>query len=262
MKLQLFSDIHLELSAKGCSLLKRLVPHTFQDSVLILAGDIGNPCSKLYKLFVTEMAAKYLQVFIVLGNHEYYQPLKRVYDRKLNKLTGKFRLSMDTVETELQTFAATLPNVHVLQMGTFVYQRVRFLGCTLWSPGSAQLAGMMNDYSQIGGFSASISSELHTTHSAWLRVQLAMTSTEYDHTVIITHHLPSYALIDDRYKEESTNVFYASHLDDLVMQADVWVCGHAHVARQVTIGKCRCYLNPIGYATEITGWNKDLTITI
>lgn len=262
MNLHLLSDIHLELSTNGMALTCKLVPDKHVDGVLILAGDIGNPCTKLYKRFVAEMAAKYLQVLIVLGNHEYYQPLKRVYDHQLNILTRKFRVGMDSVEKELRTFVETLPNVKMLQLDEFIFNRVRFLGCTLWSPGDPKLSEMMNDYRQINAFSPDKSAELHKIHTAWLTERLDINSPDYDKTVVITHHLPTYELIAPKYREEASNVFYADHLDELVAKADIWTCGHSHTQQTVIVGNCRCYLNPVGYSMEHTGWSPDLSILV
>ena len=73
---------------------------------------------------------------------------------------------------------------------------------------------------------------------------------EYNKTVVITHHLPTYSLICDKYFDHPMNSFFATNLHNLIKQADIWCCGHSHHVEYSKIGKCRCYLNPIGYFNE------------
>lgn len=268
MLLYLISDIHLELhklphmsnSLILNSIQQKEINPTSSDRILILAGDIGNPDSKLYKKFVTEMAKIYDQVIIIAGNHEYYQKSKKRFDRESKKLTAPYRLTMDMVDREIRNFTSTLPNVHFLQMDTFIYKRVRFLGCTLWTKSEPNLSHLMNDYNQIPNMTPAKCKLLHQTQTTWLIHQLNSTSEDYDTTVVITHHLPTYQLLASTRQDDPTNIFYANHLDALVAEADIWFCGHSHVANSATIGKCRCYLNPYGYVGETTGFSKNFVI--
>jgi hypothetical protein len=63
--LQYLSDVHLEFRQK----LPRVVP---KGDILILAGDIGYPFSGLYEEFLRKMTHSFKKVFLVVGNHEYY----------------------------------------------------------------------------------------------------------------------------------------------------------------------------------------------
>lgn len=73
MKIQYASDLHLEFSANSSYL--KLNPLEITGDILILAGDIdylredGNYAHPFW-----DWAAKsYMQVIVVLGNHELYQ---------------------------------------------------------------------------------------------------------------------------------------------------------------------------------------------
>ncbi len=262
MLLYLISDIHLELHMSNSlitnSIWQKETSQTSTDRILILAGDIGNPDSKLYKKFVTDMAKLYDQVIIIAGNHEYYQKNKRRFDRESKKLSGPYCLTMDMVEKEIREFVTSLPNVHFLQMDTFIYKRVRFLGCTLWTKSDARLSHLMNDYNEIPNMTPAKCNFIHQTHTSWLINRLNTTSEEYDTTVVITHHLPTYQLVASNRQDDPTNIFYANNLD--AFEADIWFCGHSHVANSVTIGKCRCYLNPYGYIGESTGFVRNFVV--
>lgn len=267
MKLRLLSDIHLELANNGLKYMKRFIPITpTPNDVLLLAGDIGNPAGNLYKLFITEMSKHYAKVFIVTGNHEYYQSYQRARSDDFSGLgvtyIKGYRHSMEQIDNMIATFTATLPNVHFLQRTSIIHNRVRFMGCTLWTPSDYKLSDQMNDYNCIKDMTTEKCREIHLGDVSWLTEQLAEISSDYDATVVMTHHLPSYQLLADKYIGDPLNVFYANTLEKLVEQADIWVCGHSHTAKHITIGKCECYLNPTGYIGEHSGYQPNIDITL
>jgi len=269
MHIRLISDIHFELSRNGLKLINKFIPkftdieQSSEEKVLILAGDIGDPTSKLYKTFITKMSRQYDQVFIVTGNHEYYQSYTKKYDSNVEKLSSFTRYSIENIDTIIKLVATSLPNVHFLQRDSFIYNGIRFLGCTLWTKSDPKIAVYMNDYSNIVDMTPNRCEELHDTDIKWLEEELNKEeSSEYKHTVVITHHLPTYKLIADKYVNHPMNSLFASDLDYLVEKANIWCCGHSHMAKHVTVGKCRCYLNPVGYSLENTGFNSDMSIMI
>jgi predicted phosphodiesterase len=267
MRLRILSDIHLELvnagNNKGCKYMQKFIPdRPCPDTVLMLAGDIGNPTTKLYQKFIGEIAPYYAKVFIVTGNHEYYQKPGRIFDSEQNRVINVSRCSMDDVDAELTRFTSVLPNVHFLQRTSVIYNRVRFLGCTLWSMSDGALTSTMNDYHSIRDFTSDRCTSLHLRDAAWLQGQLALASTDYDYTVVMTHHIPSYQLLHPDYAGDPTNVFYASHCDYLVNQADIWICGHSHIPIRKKIGRCWCYRNPVGYQIESTGYDLNFSVKV
>lgn len=260
MRLRILSDIHLELSNVNIS--RFIPPAPLLDTTLILAGDIGNPSSKVYKHFITEMSKCHDNVIIVTGNHEYYQPKRKVFNHREGFLVSRDKYTMSDVDANLWDFTLQLPNVDFLQCRSVIYDRVRFLGCTLWSTPDKKLSGRMNDYHLIPDMTVEKCQALHNSHVDWLQEQLAINSTDYDTTIVVTHHLPSFSLVAPTYSNNPLNVFYASHQDDLIRKADIWVCGHSHTAINKRLGRCRCYINPIGYVYEQTGCDINLSIPI
>ena len=264
MFIRLLSDIHLELSTHVNRLVKRLIPNVSIDSttrhtsttgptILVLAGDIGNPFTDNYKMFLSKIARHYDHVFVVTGNHEYYQ-----VDSDNSHLT------MDEVNKFVALTAHSIPNVHFLNHDSFIINKVRFLGCTLWTKSDPKLAKYMNDYNRIPWMTPALCQQLHDNDVAWLCSELDKDeiTEEYNKTVVITHHLPSYKIIADKYRGDPMNSFFATNLDDLVKKADIWCCGHSHTAKLIKIGKCECYLNPVGYSQEFTGFNAFIEIPI
>jgi predicted phosphohydrolase len=258
MRLRLLSDIHLESGKNSFKYKNRFILNDTSD-ILLLAGDIGNPTFKHYKSFLSEISKYYAKVFVITGNHEYYQGLK------FNKgfPFPKYRYPMEDVDELVERITTSLPNVHFLQRKSMIYNRIRFLGCTLWSiVDSDKLYYDRSDYKMIPNMTAENSTNLCKRDSTWLQEQLQLNNSDYDHTVVMTHYLPSYKLISNKYTCNSLNSFYASNLDHVVEKADIWVCGHSHTANHVIIGQCRCYLNPVGYNVQISGYNSNLEIKI
>lgn len=223
MRVRLLSDIHLELATNGPKLMSKFVPLVPGDDILILAGDIGNPTKKLYQSFITEMSKHYAKVFVVAGNHEYYQGYKRTFDQRIQEVSGKFRLSMDDIDQTITDLTNSLPNVHFMQRNVVIYNRIRFLGCTLWIQADPILASGINDYNYIPNLTPEKCTELHVRDIKWLESQLNLPNDgTYDSTVVMTHHLPSYKLIADKYLGHPLNGFYADNLDYLVKQVGMW----------------------------------------
>lgn len=263
MFVRILSDVHLELCNNGLKLMRNLLPaKPLLDHSLILTGDIGNPTTKLYKQFITEMSKCYVKVFIVSGNHEYYQPAHKVYNHEQKRMGYQQGINMENIDKIIREFTTTLPNVHFLQRDSVIFDRIRFLGCTLWTIPDPTATSSMNDYKMIPGMTVSKCNELYNENVQWLSQELSLKTEEFDSTIVITHHLPSYSLISSVYKGDPLNAFYASNLDHLVNQANIWVCGHSHTPKQLKIGECQCYINPVGYTSEQTGYNKDISIAI
>lgn len=251
MKIRLLSDIHLEVAKNTTKLISELIPKTkpddISDNVLVLAGDIGNPKSDIYKDFLRQISPYYGKIFVVTGNHEYYN------NDRVDPISD--------MDSYLQYLASKFDNVEFLQRKSYTYNNVRFLGCTLWTYSDEKLAHYMNDYKHIQGFTPNKCNMLHHSNVQWLEEQLNR-KCKYKKTVVITHHMPTRQLISEKHKGSPFNVFYASDLDELVKQADMWLCGHSHDTLHVNIGKCKCYINSVGYEGEIDNYQTMDDITI
>lgn len=242
MRIKILSDIHLEVAKNPGKLMDRLLPSCPDlDTVLVLAGDIGHFGSELYMNYITKVSENYQAVFVVLGNHEYYQS-------SIEKISDKIS-------------SIRFPdNVHVLNRNTVEYRGIRFIGCTLWASGDASKCHNINDFYDINGMTPDMYSFLNKTDIDWLANELSKKSNNTEKTIVITHHLPSESLVSTLYKNHPLNVFYANDLDSLVNQADIWICGHTHIPKTIDIGKCHCIVNPIGYQGENTKCNFDFKI--
>jgi predicted phosphodiesterase len=237
MKLQLLSDLHMEMS--GFALKES------QSDAVILAGDI-NVGTQGLKWAIEEAQAHQKPIFYVAGNHEFY---KQEYWSLID---------------EMRALAETQPLVHFMERDEVIIKGVRFLGTTLWtdyrSTGKADQAYNMkilqqalNDHFLIKFgeelFKPEHALALHGKAVAWLEQKLAE---PFDgRTVVITHHGPSLKCEHPQFGNNTIGSGFISDLDHLVKKADIWCYGHTHCCVDTTVGKCRLLSNQKGYPGEV-----------
>jgi len=239
MRLLILSDLHHELWRQDAP---PIDPSISRPDVVILAGDI-NTGAKAVEWAAQEFAG--LPVLYVHGNHEAYG--------------GK----LEEIQAEIEAACAVAGNVHFLNCGEYLLGNVRFLGATMWTdfrlfgdddrPNAMREAeAVMVDYKRIRlaqkGYRklrASDTAMFHSMHKSWLKDKLAEPFSGF--TIVITHTAPSLLSIADRFATDPVSAAFASHLDDLACQADLWIHGHMHDSFDYRIGKCRVVCNPCGY---------------
>jgi predicted phosphohydrolase len=229
MKIQILSDIHLEFCKKI-----PLIPIT--GDILCLAGDIGNPFNKLYEEFLKYVNSKFNKVFIITGNHEYYN--NTIYDAN-NKICS---------------IVENLNNVVFLNNTTYEYNNYLFVGCTLWTSikntDYYEIISSYNDFTKIENMTFKLYNELHIKDKNFIIETI--NNNLHQNIIILTHHLPSYKLIDEKYLiYGSLNSCFASNNDDLIKEPiKLWIYGHTHTANQSCINDIPLICNPFGYPNE------------
>ena len=263
MHIQLLSDLHVEFLDKRPSYATYRTFDAHPDAdVIVLAGDIDAGWQSLE--FASKLTQRACRPVIWLpGNHEFYQ-------HDFDALRSRFEHS-------------DCEGVHVLMNRTVVLGGVRFVGGTLWTDfalyeGSPRLntreqamelaEGSLADFRVIKRgnrrFSPMDSAVDHAATRAFLERELA---TPFPgKTVVVTHHAPHPRSIHPRYaaredvlasrrplnvREETSywylNPCFASRLEPLIEQADLWLHGHMHDSVDYQLGRCRVVANPRGY---------------
>ncbi len=244
---QYVSDIHTEMYAD----LPRDIFSTFRIEVLasnlILGGDIGYPFHKNYFDFLTRITPYYTNIFLIAGNHEYYQS-------KFEKLQNfDPQTWMETVNKRIHEICTQFPNVHFLDNDTFDMPdtNLTILGGTFWSDIKEEeekyVVNCISDYRCIPSFSPSKSRALHQT--ACQALQSALDNRPDRKFVVISHHLPSYELVAEQYRQikPPMNSAFASDIPLADNPRIVgWVAGHTHTPME--LGKF--HVNPFGYPRE------------
>ena len=97
-------------------------------------------------------------------------------------------------------------------------------------------------------------------------IKKAVADSDAEKIVIVTHHLPTFAAIEDRHKGSVLNAAYATELGNYIADSRIsaWIYGHSHHTTDLTIGNTRLVSNPLGYlfCGENTGFNDSAVIEI
>ncbi|PKO58616.1 MAG: metallophosphoesterase [Betaproteobacteria bacterium HGW-Betaproteobacteria-18] len=239
MRLLILSDLHREVWRKHAPAID---PANAAADVVILAGDIDVDARAV--AWADTLFAG-LPVLYVHGNHEGYGH------------------NLDHVKSHISAACAASGHVYFLNCSEHQIGNVRFLGATLWTDFElfgakhkheviAQIANTMNDYHCIrlarAGYRKLRPADTlgwHRTQRRWLEQRLATPFA--GRTVVITHMAPSLQSVDDRYRCDLVSAAYASQLDALVANADIWIHGHMHSSLDYRVGNCRVVCNPCGY---------------
>lgn len=272
INIQLLSDLHLEFEKpQVISRKEEFVPPALAD-VLILAGDIQVGTNKEQWFLATLKTHKLVLYFA--GNHEYYHNNFVEINKDLPKFVDKVN--------NLATLAGYEGILVLLQNEEYIYEDVRFLGGTLWtsfnnSPTTMLAAEYgMNDFRIIktnftdpGSWESSErtfrpqdAQNEHFKTVEFLEQKLAE-PTETRATVVATHHGPSMQSVHNKFVNEGDlNYAYASALDDLVEQTDLWVHGHTHESLDYELGKSRVVCNPRGYVGHAVNHNFNPNLVL
>lgn len=254
MRIQLFSDLHLERDPTFRPIIAA------DTDVIVLAGDIGSyqSGSRLHEsdfgleLFARTPGVPGPVVLFVPGNHEF--DALDFADTTLRLRATCARLGITWLDREVVTLGA-----------------VRFLGTTLWSdfdalavraPDQAKRQALRDKAMRAANYYLSKNTTLRDGEPVlaeglramslacqdWLRAELAR---PFDgKTVVVTHFAPSLLSADPRYGLVAGTAGFCNALDDLLPLADVWMHGHLHCMNDYVVDGCRVVANPLGYLSK------------
>jgi len=241
MKIQYISDIHLELLFKNSI---KNVNYLFKANaeILVLAGDIGNPYTKNYKTFLEYTNNNFNKIFLIAGNHEYYNNDVNETKEKIKEICSNFQ------------------NISFLDNSYEDYQNYRFIGTTLWTHINKP-AFVINDTKMIKNFTIPKYNKLHFEAKDFLELSLQECKKDNIKSIIITHHLPFYELTHPNYQNSlyvNYRQWFNANLDQLIIDNKTsiaaWIYGHTHTASIQNHYDINFYCNPLGYMGE-NNWN-------
>jgi hypothetical protein len=163
---------------------------------------------------------------------------------------------MEEIEERIRQIIKTakLDNVTFLDNEYEDYEGYRFVGSTLWSKCEIPIVEhCVNDFRAIKEMNVNLYNELHEVSREFLKSSIVTESVLP--VIVITHHLPSYKLIAEEYKNHThLNKYFASHSDDLFAPTiRGWIYGHTHTASGREGKGIKFVCNPIGYPGENEG---------
>jgi len=250
MRLRFFSDLHLEfIKLNKIEQFIRKIPPGIDNEICILAGDIGNPYSESnYDTFMKFISKNFIKTFVISGNHEYYNKTKTIQETNI------------FMENYFQRF----DNIHFLNNNFQIYNNHCFIGTTLWSKITDPVYEI-NDVYSIPNFDYIQYNRLHKLSIEFLEDTLQ----KNENCIVITHHMPSNSLIDEKYKIPKMlpyNQWFYSDMDDFIEKykdkIKCWIYGHTHTPSSVMINNIPFLCNPIGYPNENKKTNFDTNIII
>ena len=132
---------------------------------------------------------------------------------------------------------------------------VDFILTTLWSMISPQdeyfVWRGLNDFHQIkfNGHRLTID-DYNMEHRKCLSfLKRAVEESTAKHIVVVSHHLPTKAVVAPQHKDSFLNSAFATELGNYIADSriDVWVYGHSHTNIDTTLGNTRIVCNQLGY---------------
>ena len=236
MKIQYASDLHLEMAANRRYMLN--IPFEVTGDVLVLAGEVGYLCDKTMPCpkFWEWASANYREVLIVPGNHEYF------HDYDLLK-------HGDSWSREIQS------NVHYYQNQVVHIDNVDFILSTLWSRIDPEAESIihrgMPDFRQILYNGRRFTpADFNAEHEKCLDfIKRSVAESTAERIVVVTHHLPSMAVVAPEHKGSLFNSAFATELGNFIADSriDAWIFGHSHANEEAIIGNTRLVCNQLGY---------------
>ena len=244
IKIQVISDLHLEFLKTIPKIFKPKFfqkPQFVKAPYLFLAGDIGYPKLNrgIWLEFINFCDKYYDKIFYVVGNHEAYGS---EYYETINIIKEVFKSKSKFVFLERGVIS---------NLGPY-----KVVGCTLWSDINKIGFDSLNDgvYIKIKKDGCELSKisqedilEFYKKDKEWLDSRVDA------NTIVMTHHLPSFDLIDERYrhlKYKDLNTGFASNLDSILLRSKAWIYGHTHIGNIKDLYGTVCICNPFGYPED------------
>jgi Calcineurin-like phosphoesterase len=224
------------------------------DAMLI----ISDKYKKKARSFYEKVSQNFNFVISTMGNHEFYHGL---------------------INYAYPCYQSQIAENHLkLNNRSYVIDNVKFIVTTLWSHvpevSRAEVRQGLNDYNLIQYADIYKDKYLitveHTNryHKHSLRfIKDELKKPFSGSIVIMTHHVPSYDCITDKYKDSKLNSAFVTDLNYLIEgnpQIKYWVCGHSHDFNETKIGNTMVIRNPLGYLEcgEEVDFQRDYTIEI
>jgi predicted phosphodiesterase len=259
MLIQVLSDLHGSLPEIDS-----------QADVVVFAGDMDTTPARVRKIFRAVRKYTDKPILYILGNHEYYDNF--------------FPASLEKYRQSVEDLGVTL-----LEGSTIEFDGVLFAGCTMWTDydngrGEAAARSGMNDFEfirfsntyPVTQVARSLEKALHNTRlalpadfvvahvGAKMFLEHTLRQNMGKKVVVVTHHVPSFSLVADRYRGDPLNGAFAANCDKLIAeyQPKLWVYGHTHQFNDVVLGGTRCVCNPGGYRMEISGYKPKFLVEV
>ena len=267
LSLQIVSDLHIEY--KNNSIPNPLDYVKPVSKILVLAGDIGS----LYKFeqlrgFLKKLCVHFEYVLYIPGNHEFY--MQHDYD-------NNNPVSMEVLLGRLLSIEHEIENLYILNRRSVILNNICITGCTLWSKAEVKIPKFIV---RIHGMTTDLYNKKHYNDLKYINKMIDHCQENNMKLIVITHHCPSFNIMDNTYKMLYSNDFgkenikkrdryvslYFSKLDNLLIKEKVhtWICGHIHQNFDyISKGGTRLIGNQYGKPRDnIDDYSKEFVVKI
>lgn len=244
-RFQIMSDLHLEVGQQYSTF---CIPSSAP--YLILAGDIGRLSDyHSYLDFLRSQCDRFAQVFLILGNHEFFG-VSREEGLRLAK----------ALEQE-PALDGKLVILNRTRIDLEAHQGITLLGCTLQSrilPEAREIVKRkVKDFQRIVNWTMDDHNTEHALDVEWLQEQIRLVRSEENGSkrriVVITHHAPS--MRETCRPRDVDNPWSSAFGTDLLGDEGVsalsdvqwWIFGHTHYTTQFSKGNVKLMSNQRGY---------------
>ena len=245
MRLQIVSDLHIETIKGNVNLIEFIKP---VGDVLILAGDIGS-MYRTWQLcnFLDQACDAFPIVLFVPGNHEYYT------------LSKNNKRPFVTLENTMIRFKETHTNFYFLNRSTLQIKNWIFIGATLWSTPEY----FSDKIVRINGINKTRFLTMHKLDKKFIKKQIKQAKNKKLIPIVITHYPPVIDSVNPLRLGDPYLSLYTNYLEDLVINAKIWISGHTHYNYRIYKGDCLLISNQLGKAKDnITNFSLNKIIEL
>ena len=161
----------------------------------------------------------------------------------------------------------TLPNMKFWKWASANYREV------LLVPGNHEFYGNGDVLAYGDSWSRKILPNVHYYQNKVVRIddtdfiKRSVAESTAERIVVVTHHLPTMAVVAPEHKGNLLNSAFATELGDFIADSriDVWIFGHSHANIDATIGNTRLVCNQLGYVAygeHLGGFDRGKFIEI
>ncbi len=97
-------------------------------------------------------------------------------------------------------------------------------------------------------------------------IKPAVRESDAEKIVVVTHHLPTFAAIENRHKGSILNAAYATELGNYIADSRItaWIYGHSHHRTDLMIGNTHLVSNTLNYlfCGENTNFDDSVVIEV
>lgn len=243
---QIMSDLHLELNRQYSTF-----DFPVKAPLLVLGGDIGRMVDyDMFLGFLSRQTDRFERVFLVLGNHEFYEMSYEDGVRKAREMEKEDVFKGKLTVLDRDRWDDETSNLTIV-------------GATLWAnihPSAEEIITLrVSDYKLIKSWSVARQNACHAKDLAYLTDTLTtINTTSPERTVlVVTHHAPCVRGAS-RPEHESTpwkTAFCTNVLQgrEFVKGVSCWMFGHTHFTTEFVRRGVRVVANQRGYVLGYKG---------